>query len=133
MRQTRHLVMGTILAAATACASSETTRPPVTNYPAIAGTWKQENDRPGAYRIINIFNQDTIVGGVGTYRDFNGSPCNLTVSGFLRGTQVALDLAQDNGIVYHLRVTLVAPDTMRGWLSAGSDSSAATFRYLPIG
>lgn len=132
MSPLRGLMVGIVLAAASACGSSDITPPPVRSTPAIAGAWKQENLRAGTYRILDLVNHDSLVDGVGQYREFNQSADTLTVSGLLRGTQVTLDIAQGDGTHLRFNGTLVRPDRMSGWLSSTSDSVTATFQYLAI-
>ncbi|HEY7877722.1 MAG TPA: hypothetical protein VIC55_05835, partial [Gemmatimonadaceae bacterium] len=74
--------------------------------------------------------RDTVVSGTGTWADEAGPSGNLTVTGFLRGSQIVLQIAQDDGETLHFNGTLTSIDVLGGSLFSTGDPVVATFERL---
>ena len=96
----------------------------------LVGTWSENTSVPGAFLIFSAVVSDTTVTGAGTYSVEGGTAGNLALTGVINGSEIQLQLAQDNGITYHLNARLTSPNELEGGLFTTSDPVPVTFARL---
>lgn len=126
MRTSHRLMLAAAILGSVACGSSVG---PNSNVVAseLPGTWSQNLDVPGSERVMMLSVNDTTVSGTGSWADEAGPAGNLTVTGYINGAQIVLQIAQDDGIVYHFLATLTSINLLSGSLFTTSDPVGATF------
>lgn len=75
---------------------------------------------------------DTTVSGTGSWAYEAGPSGNLTVTGYINGAEIVLQIAQDDGTVYHFLATLASVNLLSGSLFTTSDPVVATFRRIQL-
>ena len=129
--QIRRLMLAVSLVSVAACSSSDITNPN-TIAAALRGTWTQTGLGVGSSRVFTLQVIGTTVTGTGSYAGEAGPFGNMTITGSITGTRIALDLAQDDDVTFHLNAMLSSPQILMGTLLNGSDSATATFEKIQV-
>lgn len=126
----RRLMLAVGLVTVAACSSSD-----ITNSNTVAadlrGTWTQTGLGAGS-RVFTLQVVGTTVTGTGSYSIEAGASGTLTVTGSISGTNIMLNLAQDNDVTFHLNATLATPHTLTGSLFTTGDPVVATFQKIAV-
>lgn len=129
MTTIRCLITAVTVFALSACGAANTTGPQKLGQE-LVGTWSENTSVPGAYLIFTAVVSDTTVTGAGTYSVEGGTAGNLALTGVINGSEIQLQLAQDNGITYHLNARLTSRNELEGGLFTTSDPVPVTFARL---
>lgn len=126
MRTSFRLVLAASLLASAACGSDVTN----TLETKLPGTWSQDFDVAGNARVMMLSVIGSTVTGTGSFAGEAGPSGNLTVTGNVSGSQVALQIAQDNGDTLRFNGALPAGNRLTGSLVDSGDSVVATFERI---
>ncbi|HKT06933.1 MAG TPA: hypothetical protein VJR24_03470 [Gemmatimonadaceae bacterium] len=96
----------------------------------LVGTWSENTSVPGSFLIFTAVVSDTTVTGAGTYSLEGGGAGNLAVTGFITGSNILLQFAEDNGTTVHVNATLASHDQLNASLFTTSDPVPVTFSRL---
>lgn len=142
MKTTRCLMVMLTLFALGACSASGTS--PLGIGQELVGTWSENTTVPGSFLEFTAIVNGTTVTGAGSYSKEGGSAGNLSLSGVIAGSEIQLQLAEDDGTVFHLNARFASRNLLTGGLSTTNDPNASieyessastvlpvTFRRLP--
>jgi hypothetical protein len=128
MRAFLRLVLAGSLLASAACGSDATN----TLESSLRGTWSEHFDIAGNARVMMLSVVGATVTGSGSFAGEAGPSGNLTVTGVVAGSHVALQIAQDDGTTLMFDGTVPTGNTLTGSFAEPGDTAAVTFERIQV-